>query len=457
VGLSAQIRQVFDSPTLGDLASVLGSGAEEFVVPPNRIPAGCQQIIPEMLPLVELEKEHIERIVQAVPGGAANIQDIYPLGPMQEGILFHHLLNPQGGDAYARVVLFSLSSQERVQRLLLALQAVIDRHDILRTAVLWEQLPRAVQVVYRQASLPVEEFALEPKRPALEQLEERMQPQRQRLDLRQAPLMRVQMAADPHSAQWYVLLQTHHLVCDNGSLGILFSEVMACMEEREQSLPAPVPYRNHVAQILGQARGEETEAFFRGKLGDVEEPTAPFGLMDVQGDGSQMESARQELPAPVARGIRLQARRLGVSVATVFHAAWALVLAHTSAREDVVFGSVLLGRLQSSAGAQRILGMFINTLPLRLQLREVTSQGLVEQTQRELIELLMHEQASLAVAQRCSGITGSTALFSALLNYRHSTLGVQEPWTDAAGVRVLAGRGATNYPVVLSVDDAGER
>src|SRR6185312_12005121 len=82
VGLSVQIRQVLDSRTLADLASVLGSGAqEEFVIPPNRIPAGCQQITPEMLPLIELEKEHIERVAQAVPGGASNIQDIYPLAP----------------------------------------------------------------------------------------------------------------------------------------------------------------------------------------------------------------------------------------------------------------------------------------------------------------------------------------------------------------------------------------
>ena len=456
VGLSAEIRRVFESPALGSLASVLGRGAEEFVVPPSRIPDGCQQITPDMLPLVRLDAEHIERIARAVPGGVPNVQDIYPLAPLQEGLLFHYLLNPEGGDAYARVALFSLSSQERLQRLLQALQAVIDRHDILRTAVLWDQLPCAVQVVCRRAGLPVEAFELQSDRPALEQLEERMQPQRQRLDLRQAPLMRVQVAADPHSAQWYALLQTHHLVCDNGSLGILFAEVMAFVEAREQSLPPPIPYRNHVAQILGQVHTAESEAFFRGKLGDVEEPTAPFGLVDVQGDGSRVEVARQTLPDALGRRIRSQARQLGVSVATVFHAAWGLVLAHTSGREDVVFGSVLLGRLQSSAGAQRILGMFINTLPLRLRLRQSSARELVEQTQRELIELLVHEQASLSMAQRCSGIAGSTALFSALLNYQHSTPGSQESWTDAPGVRLLASRGMTNYPVVLSVDDTGE-
>ena len=134
----------------------------------------------------------------------------------------------------------------------------------------------------------------------------------------------------------------------------------------------------------------------------------------------------------LSQRIRVQARRAGVSAATLFHAAWGLVVAQTSGREDVVFGSVLLGRLQGSAGAQRILGMFINTLPLRLRLQGVSSKELVEQTQRELMELLGHEQASLALAQRCSGISGSTPLFSALLNYRHST---------ARSARWLAERG----------------
>ena len=106
--------------------------------------------------------------------------------------------------------------------------------------------------------------------------------------------------------------------------------------------------------------------FFRGKLADVVEPSAPFGLLDVHGDGSQIEEAQQEIEPGLARRIRACARRMGVSAATVFHAAWGLTVAHTSSRDDVVFGSVLLGRLQGSAGSQRILGLFINTLPLKI-------------------------------------------------------------------------------------------
>ena len=154
--------------------------------------------------------------------------------------------------------------------------------------------------------------------------------------------------------------------------------------------------------------------------------------------------------------VRAQARRLGVSAATLFHAAWALVVARTSGRDDVVFGTVLLGRLQGSAGAQRILGMFINTLPLRLPLQQMTAKELVERTQRELVELLSHEQSSLALAQRCSGVAGSTPLFSTLLNYRHSAPSPEGGRSDASGIQVLAAQERTNYPIAVSVDDLGE-
>jgi hypothetical protein len=99
------------------------------------IPAECEAITPEMLPLIELTAQQIETIVASVPGGAKNVQDIYPLAPLQEGILFHHLLNER--DTYALPILLALATRERVTDFIEALQAVVDRHDMLRTAVLW--------------------------------------------------------------------------------------------------------------------------------------------------------------------------------------------------------------------------------------------------------------------------------------------------------------------------------
>lgn len=457
VGLSTEMRRVFESPDLAELASALSNEVvEQFEVPPNLIPRGCEAITPEMLPLVELDADQIKRIVRSVPGGAANVQDIYPLTPLQEGILFHHLLNERGGDTYILPLVLSVSSGERLDELVAALNAVIARHDILRTAVLWEDLQRPVQVVWRHASLPLERVALNPECDLTEQIKEWLKPERHRLNLQQAPLMRLQVAEDARNGQWYAVLQLHHMTIDHVTLEIVTSEIVSHLEGRAQQLSESEPYRNHVAQALAYAATHDEETFFRSKLAQVDEPTAPFGLLDIRGDGSQIEEGREELDPALAQSIRREARRLSVSSATLFHAAWGLVVAHTSGRADVVFGSVLLGRLQSNAKAQRILGMFINTLPLRLQLQGVTVKELVEHTQRELVELLSHEQASLAVAQRCSGVVGSLPVFTALLNYRHSVPNPGAEWASAKGIRLLAIQERTNYPITLSVDDLGE-
>ena len=199
-------------------------------------------------------------------------------------------------------------------------------------------------------------------------------------------------------------------------------------------------------------RRQDTESFFRRKLGDVEEPTAPFGVLD----GSRIQEAHQEVDLALSKRIHAQARRLRVSSATMFHAAWSLVVAHTSGRDDVVFGSVPLGRLQGDVGAPRILGTLINVLPLRVRLQSLSAKTLVERTQRELVELLSHEQASLAVAQRCSGIMGSAPLFTAVLNYRHSAPNSEAEWAESQGIRTPAAQNLTNYPITLSVDDREE-
>src|SRR5262249_38048890 len=161
------------SQTLAGLASVVASETvEQFVVPANLIPVGCERITPDMLPLIALEPVHIERIVQAVSGGVANVRDIYPLAPLQEGILFHHLMSGQNGDPYIRPMVFSLRSRQRLHELVAALQAVVDRHDMLRTAVLWEDLPSPVQVVYRAAELAVDDLPFDPSRAVSEQVSE---------------------------------------------------------------------------------------------------------------------------------------------------------------------------------------------------------------------------------------------------------------------------------------------
>ena len=450
-GLSVDARSVYENPTLEALARKLRQEApEQASLPPNLIPLGAKAITPDMLPLIELQPQTIELITQAVPGGAANIQDIYPVSPLQEGMLFHHLLNRRR-DAYGRSLLLSLSSRRKIEQLVAALGRMIERHDILRTAILWDGLPQPVQVVYRRATPIVQEIALDSARNVMEQLRGRMESEDRKLELRQAPLLRVEIAAESNSAAYYALIHTHHLVFDNQSLQALLAEIVAFVEGRAAELPVPVPYRNHVAQALASSRAAGVETFFRDRLRDVEEPTAPFGLLDVHGDASQMRAACHHVDADLATRLRSHARRLGVSVAALFHAGWALAVARTSARDDVVFGTVLLGRLHGSASVQQTLGMFINTLPLRVRLQDVSVTGLVKQTHDELVELLHHEHASLSVAQQCSGVMPPSPLFSTLVNYVHGTARPQIP--AQSGIELLESRSGTNYPIVVSIYD----
>ncbi len=452
-GLQVDVRSLFTEPTLAALAALLRERpADAAPVPPNLIAPGTQAITPQMLTLATLDQPQIDRIVQAVPGGAANVQDIYPLAPLQEGILFHHILD-RSRDPYLLHMLLALPSRAQLDRFLQALQTVIDRHDILRTAVIWEALERPVQVVWRQAELPVHTLVLQPGADAEAQMRQRMTPGAQPpMSLQRAPLLQVETAADPQAQRWLVLVRLHHLVSDNVSQRIVLSEIMACMEGRAV-LPPTVPYREFVARSLADARGEKAAAFFRGKLADFDEPSLMFGLEQMHGDGLQVREAGLPVEPALAARLHHEARRLGVAPAVLFHAAWALVVARCSARSDVVFGSVLSGRMREAQDGHRMVGTFINTLPLRLKPEGLSAEAFVQQVQCELAELLAHEQAPLKLAQRCSGVPGSAPLFNAIFNYRHSTLEGRGTVALGQGLTLLHSAERTNYPVTLSVDE----
>ena len=284
-GLEIDIRSIFASPTIAGLAAGVTTTVASIKVPANRIPSVCEAITPEMLPLVDLREEEIDSIVRTVPGGAANVQDIYPLAPLQEGILFHHLMGGEG-DPYILASQFAFANRAKLDSFVAALEAVIERHDILRTAVLWEGLPEPVQVVWRRAPLPVEEVQLDAMAgDAAGQLYNRFDPRRQYMDVRHAPLLRIYLAQEPGSERWMLLLLHHHLIGDHTTLEVIQQEIQAHLLGQVDRLPAALPFRNLVAQArLGLSR-EEHESFFRKMLGDVDEPTAPFGLFEVRGGG----------------------------------------------------------------------------------------------------------------------------------------------------------------------------
>ncbi|MFF4385139.1 amino acid adenylation domain-containing protein, partial [Kitasatospora sp. NPDC001547] len=462
-GVTVSVRALFDSPTPAGLAR--SDGRRQVVVPENLIPVGATAITPEMLPLVDLTAEEVERVVATVDGGAANVADVYPLAPIQDGLLYHHLLADGGVDAYVQPTVLEFGSAELLDRFAEALQHVLDRHDILRTGIVWDGLREPVQVVWRKAVLPVREVPVDPR--SADPAAALTEAVGRTMDLSRAPLVELYTADGPDGRR-LGLVRVHHMVQDHTALAVLLGEIEAFLTGRADELPEPLPFRDFVAQVRGGVPREEHERYFAGLLGDVTEPTAPYGLTDVQGVGAEAERASRPLAPELEARLRSVSRRLGASVATLMHLAWARVVGAVSGRDDVVFGTVLFGRMNAGAGADRVPGPFINTLPVRVRTGELGVLDAVSAMRGQLAQLLEHENAPLAVAQQASGLTGGAPLFTSFLNYRHAA-GVDGPASgepesvpesepardESAGIRTLVSRDTSNYPLALSVDDNG--
>ncbi|WP_045825502.1 non-ribosomal peptide synthetase [Teredinibacter turnerae] len=455
--LNMDVRRVFDAEDLADLARHIQSDEvqETYVPPQNLIPAGCNQVLPAMLPLVALSQTQIDQIAAQVPGGHSNIQDIYPLTPLQEGILFDHLVSDVG-DTYLASVLVGFETRAVLDRYLDAMQQLVNRHDSLRSAIIWENLPRSVQVVYRDAPLKINEITLDTDRDAVAQFEEMMSLEGRHIDLTRAPVVGLTIAQDEKTGLWIVLQQQHHLMCDQVSMEIEFQDIMALMEGRGAELKPPVPYREFVAHSMYRAEKYDATAYFTQLLAGIDEPTAPFGLMDVYRGDKQTEELIRTLDSKTAQLIRDVSNRLAASPAAIFHLAWGLVLARCCNRDDVVFGTVTSGRLQGASGSDRTFGLFINMLPMRLKLAGLSVAQAMQLTRDSLVELLNYEQAPLVDAQRCADLPGSTPLFSAVLNYRHEGGEKLDLQQALEGVSILSSPGdISNYLFDMSISDQG--
>ncbi|QTL37768.1 non-ribosomal peptide synthetase [Pseudoalteromonas viridis] len=452
--LSSSAQQLFQAKDLAAMAAVIDNADEAFTVPENKIPAHCEAITPEMLTLASLEQDEIEAIAAAVPGGMRNIQDIYPLAPLQEGVLFVHTLNPQH-DPYVTTASFEFASADKLAGFVTQLNALVQRHDVLRTAIFWRGREQAMQVVLREATLAVTELALSGD-DLKAQFAEFVASGQHGFDLQSAPL--IQLITSPQDEQGHIfaMLKFHHLITDHVSLEILMSELEA---DDIQALPAPLPYREFIARSMAQSAQLDTAEFFTELLGDIDTPTLPFELAQVAGDGNAVVEYTQALSAAQSEQIRTLCKRHQCSPAALFHLAWAQVLSACCGRDEVVFGTVMSGRMNGMPGIERMMGMLINTLPTRVTLGHQAAHLALQQVNEALQALLPYEQVSLAEAQSYSGIDGNAPLFSAILNYRHSaTHSAPEDAQQQVdpGIALLSTRERTNYPFDLSVNDLGE-
>ena len=455
-GDALDVRSLFATPVLRAFCAQLdaGVGCSVTAVAVGFVPKDAIKLHPGMVPLAGLSQAELDMVAAHLPGGVANVQDIYPLVPLQEGILFHHLAE-QTGDPYLSTYVLGFPDRSGLERFADALRMVVARHDILRTSFHWKGLSRPMQIVHRRVDLPLRNAVIPAEVDPIAWMSRIADPATTRIPLDHAPLIALHAAADPVSGEWLLALVKHHMISDHVTLELILREIATLLDGRAAQLPLPVPFRNHIAALAAESI-QAHEAYFTQLLSDVAAPTVPFGVQGLRGV-SDLREARRALPAELAARIRVRAQASGTTPATLFHVAWAQVVARCSGCDDVVFGTVLSGRMGSDKTGE-MLGVFINTLPFRMRLDEHAVGTAVDAAATQLTELLKHEHAALALAQRCSAVCAPQPLFTSVLNYRR-TVAIAEPGSGGADwdqIRVLFTEEHPHYPLWMSVNDEGE-
>ena len=336
-----------------------------------------------------------------------------------------------------------------------AWQSAVDRHSILRTSFRHEGLSRPLQVVRRHVDIAWSTSDWEAEPQPDERFAEFLEADRRRgFDLAAAPLMRfnlVRLGPDRYRFAW----THHHLLSDGWSLPILLEEVLARVSGRWGDRPAPPSFPEFV-RWLDRQEPARSETFWREYLAGFATPT-PLGA-----DGQYMDAGvgfeERLIPAALTAGLIEVGRRNQLTIATLVHGAWALLLGRYSRESDVVFGSVVAGRPADLAGATEMVGPFVNTLPVRARI-DATSPVAVwlRGFQRDLADLRLHEHSALADIHRLSGVPGGLPLFESILaieNYPLDPAALQAgPGLAFSNVGVIE---RTNYPLTL-VAVPGER
>jgi len=382
------------------------------------------------------------------------VEDIYRLSPLQQGILFDLRFTPQSG-AYAMQLTQTLKGRLNAGALKQALQQVVERHSILRTSFHWEGLDEAVQVVHRHAQLDIVEFDYTEK---TERTEDYLQADRQRgFDLSKAPLMRASLlrtAEDSHEFVW----SWHHLILDGWSFSILLKEIITIYNNLCDERVAPLrPARQYVDYIkwLEQQELSEAESYWRGVLRGISRTTVL--AQHSGGDTLQVEKIR-ELSLETSGSMQQLAHNHGLTLNTLAQGAWALLLSRYTGEHRVVFGSPVSGRGIDLAGVEEMVGVFINTLPVRVDVDESEEVlSWLKRLQAEQAEARQYEYTPLTDVQRWSETEKGMPLFESLLVFKNTFTGnlIKGP---KGGIEVTNARAEhkTSLPLRLEAEP-GER
>jgi len=437
-GLKLTTRQLFEHRTIAELA------------------AAASPVAP-----ISAEQEAVSGSGPLTPIGAnQDIEQFYPLSPVQEGMLFHNLHAPEAGD-YILQFNCLLERLPQVAGFEQAWQSVVDRHTVLRTFFVWEGVKRPIQVVQRQVKLPLEQqdWRGMEKTEQEEALKTFLLKDRARgFDLNRAPLMRlVLIRLDDQS--YYFIWTHHHLLLDGWSLPLIFREVLetyeALRQGRELERPRPRPFRDYIAWLQQQDL-EKAQVFWRQMMSGL---TAVPRLHIARSSNVALapkesyKEIRVALPADATTALRALGREHQLTLNTLAQGALSLLLSYYMRSPEVVFGMTVSGRPAQLPDIEEMVGVFINVLPMRVRIKLdepllVWLQGIQEQQ----MEMRQFEYTPLAQISRWSEVPGGRPLFETLLSFENYPVNDTLPQIgDRLSIQQHRIESKDNYPLSIGV------
>ncbi|MFP2902304.1 condensation domain-containing protein, partial [Corallococcus sp. 4LFB] len=389
----------------------------------NRETQDARRYTPADFPLARLDVPGLAKLHAASP----DLEDVYPLSPLQQGMLFHALLEPTSG-MYCEQMAWSFHGTVNLPVMRRAWELLVERNAILRTSFVWDGLSEPLQVVHASAELPWRELDWRGLSQAEQQdlFQQYLADDRARgHDVTRAPLMRLTVVRmDDHVLR--CLWSIHHLLLDGWSMSLLIQELFSLYRALDQGQAVPreraVPYREFIAWLQRQD-GTRLEAFWKRELAGIHAPTPlpadeRAALARTQTQDHAEKSIR--LSAASTTAVDAFVKRHQLTLNTLVQAAWALVLARHSGEQDVVLGATVSGRPSDLPGVERMTGLFINTLPVRV--RVPAQEQIVpwlRQLQAQQLELRQYEHSPLVRVQGYSQVPRGTPLFQSLFVFEN--------------------------------------